>query len=119
MAKIEELKNYMKYAGENDALASIDEENFEWEENTKIELIIKEKNEELMQDWSSYGFDYVAESVNIRAEYESLKGLQEEDFHDVIAEAFYKYYVPAFLKKFENLAVEKLIIKTFINIFII
>ena len=117
MAKIEELKNYMESAGENDALASIDGGNFEWEENTEIELIIKEKNEELMQDWSSYGFDYEGESMNIRAEYESLKNLQEEDFHDVIAEAFDKYYIPAFLGKFKNLAVEKLIIKTFINIF--
>ena len=44
MAKIEELKNYMESAGENDALASIDGGNFEWEEITEIELIIKEKN---------------------------------------------------------------------------
>ena len=106
--KNNELKNYMESAGENDALSSVDGGILEYKAETReyIEKAIKELQQDLMNDWSSYGFEYGLERENIKEECD-LKELSEDGLHDIVAENFEKYYIPAFLSKFESLANER------------
>ena len=96
------LKEYMESAGKNDASRTCDEGIYEIENEDKLKKILDEIDEELTnQDWSTYGFDYLSEKSNIIEELgKESNSIPEEALHDIAADAFIKYYVPAFLDKF-------------------
>ncbi len=98
----EKLKEYMESAGNNDAEVFFDKGIYEIQNEDDLKGTLEEMNEELVErDWSTYGFDYLSEKSNIIEELgKESNSIPEEALHDIAADAFIKYYVPAFLDKF-------------------
>jgi hypothetical protein len=103
---VEKLEYYMKSAGKNDGLSTFEDGIYTVNDEEELENTLKEMNEEMMDDWSYNGFDFFSEMENLKKEIGQK--VDNDKFHEIVASAFEKYYVDAFLKEFKLLTMEKL-----------
>jgi len=104
MSTEEKLKDYMENAGKNDAISVFDQGRYKLDSEENLEEKLKVMNNDMLNDWSSMGFDFVNEMEMLKEEIG--ENLDDDEIHEIAASAFEKYYIQAFLDEIESLAME-------------